>query len=231
MLADLHGDVKSLIMTDIDELLRQSDELAIKLFGLLELPLRFNAPRIIASRILCGVSFEHSESVRILISTGNFTSSLGVLRMQYEALVKAVWVFYAASENSVSKVQSTLNHETEKWADRIPLLSEILAELEGKAPPEALGPLKEFKEYSWRALNSYVHGGIHAITRHSVGYPVELLAQALRMSNGLQMMTGMILAILSGDARQCERMLEIQRKYANCCPPLNPNYTAPPGNG
>ena len=211
----------SLIVPDIADLLHQSDELASELSVLLELPPYDNTPRITTSRTLCGVSFEHSEGARILIATGNFTSSLGVLRMQYEALVKAIWSLYAASENSISKLQSELNHETVKWADKIPLLSELLVELEGKAPAQALEQLNEFKEYSWKPLSSYIHGGIHAITRHGNGYPIELLAQAVRSSNGLQVMTGMMLVILSGDTKQQGRMPKIQQRFANCCPAIN----------
>lgn len=208
----------SLMVTNLADLINQSDELAADLSSLLDLPPFDNSPRISSSRTLCGVSFEHSESVRVLIRTGNFTSSLGVLRMQYEALTKAIWALYAASETSISKIHSDLNHETAKWADKIPLLSELLIELNGKAPAQALGQLNEFKEYSWKPLSSYIHGGIHAMARHGKGYPVELLMQAVRSSNGLQMMTGMMLVILSGDPRQQGRMPKIQQKYARCCP-------------
>ena len=216
----------SLMVTDLSDLLYQSDELAAELSALLELSPYDNSPRISASRTLCGVSFEHSESVRILIKTGNFTSSLGVLRMQYEALTKAIWALYAASETSISKLNSNLSHGSVKWADKIPLLNELLVELNGKAPAQALGQLNEFKEYSWKPLSSYIHGGIHAITRHGKGYPVELLAQAVRSSNGLQVITGMMLVILSGDPRQQGRMPKIQQKFASCCPPVNPHNPA-----
>lgn len=213
-------------MTDIKILLHQSDELATELSALMELPAYDNSPRIISCRTLCGVSFEHSESVRILITTRNFTSSLAVLRMQYEALVKAIWALYAASETSITKLQSTLNPENAKWADKIPLLGELLVELEGKAPARALGPLKEFKEYSWKPLSSYIHGGVHAITRHGKGYPIELLDQAVKSSNSLQVMTGMMLVVLSGDAKQQGRISKIQQKFANCCTAINPHHAA-----
>jgi hypothetical protein len=145
--------------------------------------------------------------------------------MQYEALVKAIWARYAASENSLSKLQSNLSHETVKWADKIPPLSGLLVELEGKAPAQALAQLNEFKEYSWKPLSSYIHGGIHAITRHFNGYPIELLEQAVRSSNGLQVMAGMMLVVLSGDTKQQGRMSKIQQRFANCCPSLNRHNT------
>lgn len=217
-------------MTDIVDLLHRSDELSAELAAFLDLPTYDNSARISSSRTLCGVSFEHAESVRVLISTGNFTSSLGVLRMQYESLVKAVWSLYAASDNTISKLQCDLNAETAKWADKVPLLNEILVELEGKAPPQAIGPLLEFKEYSWKPLSSYIHGGIHAITRHGKGYPTELLSEAVRSSNGLQVMAGMMLVILSGDSRQQGKIPGIQQRFADCCPNLNPHNTALQGS-
>jgi hypothetical protein len=213
----------SLAVSEIVELLHRSDELSNALTVFLDLPQYDNSAKITSSRTLCGVSFEHAESVRDLISTGNFTSSLGVLRMQYEALVKAVWALYAASDNMISKLQSDLNAETEKWADKIPPLNELLVQLEGKAPPQAISPLLEFKEYSWKPLSSYIHGGIHAINRHGKGYPSALLTQAVRSSNGLQVMCGMMLVILSGDRGQQGKISNIQQKFADCYPNLNPH--------
>lgn len=210
----------SLAVPNIEELLNRSAELAEVLAEFLTLSPYDDSARTTSSRTLCGVSFEHAESARILIANGNFTSSLGVLRMQYDALVKAVWVLYAASDSLVGKLQNELNHETAKSADKMPLLTEMLGELDGKAPAQAISPLLEFKEYSWKPLSSYIHGGIHAITRHSKGYPTPLLSQAVRSSNGLLVMTGMMLVILSRDSRHSGRMLSIQQRFADCCPNL-----------
>jgi hypothetical protein len=205
---------------NFEDLLTRSTELAETVAEFLMLSPYESSAKITTSRTLCEVSFEHAESVRILISTGNFTSSLGVLRMQYESLVKAVWALYAASDTSLKKLQSELNNESAKWADKVPPLSEILSELEGKAPPQAVGPLREFKEYSWKPLSSYIHGGIHAISRRSKGYPKPLLEQAVRSSNGLLLMTGMNLVILSGDSSHSGKVAAIQKRFADCCPNL-----------
>lgn len=35
--------------------------------------------------------------------------------------------------------------------------------------------LSELKASGWRALNSYVHGGLHPLARMSDGYPLELI--------------------------------------------------------
>jgi hypothetical protein len=209
------------VRINVDKLLSRTSKLSQALTTFLPLPTYDNSPRIIASRTLCAVSFEHATSVHALTSLGNFTSALGILRMQYEALVKSIWALYAASENSIEKLQSELNDDTAKWADKLPTLNEMLIELNGKAPQLALNPLIEFRDYSWKPLSSYIHGGIHALSRHKKGYPSALLIQALKSSNGLLIMAGMMLTILSGDKNQSGKIALIQRQFSDCCPNLN----------
>ncbi len=178
-----------------------------------------DSPRLVASRILCGVALEHAESAKILLVSGNFTSAVGLLRLQYEALVRATWLLYAASDIAAEKLVAELTNEKAKKADKLPMLSEMLNKLEGKAPAEPLSMLLEFKQYSWKPLSSFVHGGIHAISRHSKGYPVPLLDQALRASNGVSTMVGMLLVILSGDQAQRGKISKLQIEFADCLPP------------
>jgi hypothetical protein len=177
------------------------------------------SPRLGTCRILCSVVLEHAESTKLLIVSGNFTSAIGLLRLQYETMVRAMWLLYAASDVAVEKLAAELNHKSPKKTDKMPMLSEMLNKLEGKAPVEAFSMLLEFKQYSWKPLSSFVHGGIHAINRHSRGYPVLLLEQALRASNGVSLMVGMLLVIVSGDKAQRGKITEVQKRFADCLPP------------
>ncbi len=175
-----------------------------------------DSARILGSRTLCGVAMEHAESTKILIATGNFTSATGLLRLQFEALVRAMWVLYAASDNAAKKVEQGIMKKTE----RIPMLSEMLQKLEGKAPQEAIGMLLEFKEYSWKPLSSYIHGGAHAISRHKNGYPLDLLEQVLKASNAVSTMIAMLLVILSGDISHRDKITKLQIQFSDCLPEL-----------
>ena len=186
--------------------------------GFLDLKPSDDSPRLTACRILCSVALEHAESAKILIVSGNFTSAVGLLRLQYEALVRAVWLLYAASDSAVGKLAAELTSEGARKSEKLPMLSEMLSKLEGKAPAEPLSMLQEFKQYSWKPLSSFVHGGSHAINRHSKGYPVLLLEQALRASNGVSIMVGMLLVILSGDLAQRGEISAVQIEFADCLP-------------
>lgn len=203
-------------MTDLNKLLMESAELDERLQVLL-MPAGLAAPeRERCSGILCDVAFEHAESVKILLASGNFTSATGLVRLQYEALVRAMWIYYAASDLVVGRLMSELTTESARVANNLPMMSEMLDSLVGKAPKEATDMLLEFKEYSWKPLNSFVHGGIHAVERHSKGYPLPLLIQLLKASNGVSMMTGMLLVIISGNPALVGRIPSIQAEFRGC---------------
>jgi hypothetical protein len=201
-----------------DSLLGQSAEFESHVIRVLSLSGNDASERVRLSRIMCSVSLEHAESLKMLLASGNFTSAVSLLRLQYESLVRGVWALYAATDTDVEKLTSDLTHQAAKRADRMPMLGEMMEKLRTSAPIEATGPLDEFREYSWKSLSSYVHGGIHAIDRHSKGYPEGVLEQALRASNGLCGVTGMFAAVLTGDRHEVSEMAKLYKKYSDCLP-------------
>jgi hypothetical protein len=79
---------------------------------------------------------------------------------------------------------------------------------------------------AWSALNSFVHAGIHPLRRHVEGYPLPLILDVLRNSNGLSTMAGMTLAILTGDENISQSMARVQPQFADCLPDLYQNGSA-----
>jgi hypothetical protein len=205
---------------ELNSLLMRSAELESALSELIGLGASISDPRTLSSRSMCGVSFEHAESVKLLTVAGNFTSAVGLLRLQYETLVRAIWILYAASDEAVSKLQAEFTAESAAKSERLPMLSDMLTHLEGKCPDQVTKQLLEFKEYSWKPLSSFVHGGIHAIARHSRGYPEGPLLQVVKTSNGLSLMAGMLVVILSGDLTQSGRLAKFQMEFLDCLPSL-----------
>ncbi|AMO70177.1 hypothetical protein AZF00_18535 [Zhongshania aliphaticivorans] len=165
---------------------------------------------------MCSVSLEHAESFKILLSLRNFTSAIGLLRLQFECLVRGIWVLYAASETELTKLTAELNEENQKIANKLPMLSEMISQLEKKAPKNAIDPILEFKQYSWKPLSSYVHGGLHAIDRHSKGYPIQILEHALKASNGVNGLTAVFASILTGQPQLTKDVYESFDKFADC---------------
>lgn len=165
---------------------------------------------------MCSVALEHAESFKILLASRNFTSAIGLLRLQFECLVRGMWVLYAATDTAVGKLTAELNEENQKRADNLPMLNEMIKRLEVKAPKNAIDPILEFKQYSWKPLSGYVHGGLHAIDRHSKGYPIEILTQALKASNGVNGMVAVLGSILSGQPALTKEVYQSFNSYSDC---------------
>lgn len=203
----------------MNELLRKSAELEDEIAAFADhVPLDLNERESSAST-LCGIVLEHSVSAKILFGAGKFTSAVSLFRLQYEIFVRAMWMHYAASDAQVEKLGAVLTPTGAKKAEKMLMLSEMLDQMEGKAPAEAVAMLREFKESSWKALNSFVHGWIHALARHRGGYPEPLLMQTLKCSNGVSLMAGMLLVIISNDPALKGQIPKLQVKFNDCLPP------------
>ena len=87
------------------------------------------------------------------------------MRSQFEAVTRVTWLFYAASDSKIENTMKTLS-ELSQNADQKPSNSEMIKALSGKAPEQAVLMLNEFREVQWKALNSYVHGGVHLSLIH-----------------------------------------------------------------
>ncbi len=132
----------------MDTLLSESAQLEGELMEFFGIQTFQNSKRYKASKILCGIIFEHAQSSKMLIASGNFSSAISLVRLQYEGLVRAMWLLYSASDIAVEQLMAELTNENSKRAEKLPMMSEMLSKLEGKAPSQAIELLQEFKEYS-----------------------------------------------------------------------------------
>ena len=169
----------------LDRIFDESDALAEDLMSEIDLPLIDASPRIIISEVACSLSLEHWHAARYLLRLGNPPSALVVHRVQFESLTRCTWLTYEASDNQLKKVTEDLTIETEQTAKNMPQVADMLQQLSKSGPRPAYEALTRFKDYSWKALNSHAHAGIHPIRRHHDGYPTDIIENALRNANGL----------------------------------------------
>lgn len=177
-----------------------------------------DSPRISTSVAAASVAFEHGRAVRALIAQDMVTSALSLIRLQHEALTRAVWAFYAATDLAIDKLSAPLSKDTEAVANKLPMLNDMLKAIQGKAPEAATLGLLAFKDNNNAALNSFVHGGIHALQRHTQGYPLPLVRQAIHNGNGLQLMAAMMLAVLTNNPVTTRRIGALQAEFVDCLP-------------
>ncbi len=205
----------------MNKLLLRSDEFETALNEALNAsPFRLfdDSPKFSICANACLLSLEHASSVRILFAAEAPHSATGLLRLQYEALLRAAWVLYAANELQHSKLATQLDIESEHAANKLPGPAEMLKALEAKAPIGLIQPLNEFKTVAMKGLNSFVHGGIHPLTRIKEGFPEVLALQLVRNSNGLMHFGYRMLASLAGSQALMNQMTHLYGPFADCFP-------------
>lgn len=183
-----------------------------------------DSARIAASVSAASVALEHGRALRVLVADGLPTAALSLMRLQHEALTRALWLLYAADDTAIHKLTAPLTKEAELAAGKLPMMADMLKQLGTQpAAAQALIGLLAFKGNNAAALNSFVHGGIHALQRQAQGYPTPLIIGALRNCNGLMVMAAMMLAILTGRQPLVHAVSRLQVTFADDLPPVLPS--------
>jgi len=163
------------------------------------------------------IVLEHSNAISLLISNSLITTALAVFRLQYDALVRQVWLLYVASDLEIAKLSLPLTKESAQSVNNwIPSTNEMLKQLELKAPATLYKTLSDFKLYSSQALNSFVHTGIHAIARKKEGFYSGMVISVLRQSNNLFQMASLALSIDSGNEVLMMDLVNTTKKFPDC---------------
>lgn len=166
----------------------------------------------------CTLCIEHGRVLRTAYVVDAPNSGSSLLRLQYEALLRAAWLLFAANPSHVEALSCPLDAESERAAKNLPGYSDMLKAVLKAAPEGLSAPLAEFNQYSRHALNSFVHSGIHALHRTRHGFPTEMAVTAMRFSNGLTHFAYRALANLSGSQRRMDRVTRLHADFADCLP-------------
>ncbi|MBD8697041.1 hypothetical protein [Stenotrophomonas sp. CFBP 13718] len=181
----------------LEILFAQSESLRSQVLQIIDLPLYPRDARCRTSALLCSLSLDHCDGALSLLAQGIFPSALVVHRAQFEAVLRGVWVLYGANDGQVGKLASHLDPISEQAAKSLPGAKEMMDVLANKAPAPAYDAIQEFSQYNLKALNSYVHAGIHPLRSHEEGMQPELVVQALKNINGVGVLAALQLAVLT----------------------------------
>ena len=175
----------------IEQILRRSEELDDTIVRMLD-PDTYSAfgpdrQRMALSVTAASLSLEHARALRFLVAGGFVSSAVPTMRMQFEATTRSAWLLFAATDAQVALAGAPLTAESEEAARDLPMATGMIKDLAKAAVPAAAAPaamLGQFNKVQRNALNSFIHGGIHALRRHEEGYPVQLVRQLVECSNG-----------------------------------------------
>lgn len=177
-------------------------------------------PRYRGSVVAARLSTEHARGARLLLLEALAPQSgTALLRLQFEALLRAVWILHCATDDHVRKLTASLTETSEQEAKRLPGPSEMLERVIASTPVGLHDPLVQFHRSSWRALNSYVHAGIHPMARASGGFPIDMAEQITRLSNGLVHLAYRLQASLLGQA-QVDAVTRAWPQFRDTLPPI-----------
>src|SRR5262245_2764438 len=98
----------------LQDRLHQSDQLSERLSRILDAGGHDGTPRSTSAAALCAIALEHGYSIRALIELDHLTSAIALLRIQFEAVVRSLWVHFAASEEWASKLAALIESRSLK---------------------------------------------------------------------------------------------------------------------
>lgn len=165
------------------------------------------------------VASQHGQAIRLLLSSDLQVSAMGLLRLQYEAVLRAAWACYAASERDVAALAAPLTPSTAKAANSIGLPAHLLESIEAcGAPADLKRMLREIRTSSWGFMNSYVHAALHPLRRHDA-HPEHELVTALRISNGMGAVTCALMVLVMQRPHLQNDINVVCIGFPECMPP------------
>ncbi|MCI1130339.1 hypothetical protein MOQ11_00400 [Stenotrophomonas maltophilia] len=199
----------------MEDLLNRSALLRQALLSTVDHPLADDSPRLLASMDAALLSLEHAEALRTLLQAGMAPSAMALMRCQYEAFTRSVWILHCATDDQVELL--SLPPETGTSEKGLPMLSKMLDAFAKVSELDNLLPhLIELRVHAWAPLNSFVHAGVHAMSRSRDGFPAPLAVNVIRMSNNLSMMAGQHIAVLTGVPGLQKEVLRLDEIFAEC---------------
>ena len=152
--------------------------------------------------------FDMQRAIFDLVSLKHSGAASALLRVLFEAHIKAEWVRICATEEQLHQfkkdnVKSTINPKKDIT------FGEMVSQLE-EAKPNLDGAILEFKKHHWKGLNSYTHAGVLQLIQFSQGQEKkeDLLNNAIDFSSRFSIASlGSVGKILKSE--------EILSKYIN----------------
>ncbi len=183
-------------MVDVE----RAQKLLSVLAEVIDHPLYDDSPRIGLSAILANTTLEFGNSTRTLCAENQLLGATVCLRSQFESFVRSIWIAHCATDAQIDRLNiNQLTLETIQGAKNIPLANDMIEDMQ--AVPHLANlmvAINEFKDSSWRSLNSFVHSGLHAVIHTKFGWPESLIDQTFKISNGICVSAFTHLGILTG---------------------------------
>ena len=155
------------------------------------------------------MALEHQKSIVLLTANSLFGSAAALVRLEFEAYVRGVWLLYCASEVEIEKFKKDkLNKKFWELIDAIEKLEAF-----------NVGTLSHVKETSLKAMNSFTHSGLYQIVRRNTAneirpnYTDEELVDALETANSFGILTAIAISDMAQNEQLAQKVFERGQKF------------------
>jgi hypothetical protein len=133
---------------ELGRLLDRSGDLERELNRMLggeQIQLHDDSTRTLVTLSAAQTSMEHGVALRTLLAQPLPTAGISMMRLQHEALTRAAWLLYAATDEPIDRLVAPLDAAAERAAAKLPMAKTMLDEIVGKAPHGAVEMLTHFR--------------------------------------------------------------------------------------
>ena len=155
-------------------------------------------------------SIEHGTAILVLIDEGLYGSALALIRLQFEAYVRGIWLAHSASDSEVDTAGQ----------DEFPKMDRIIASLEKPGLLDG-SLLSTIKRDSWKHLNSLTHSGYQQIgprlNKNGIGsyFDEDQIQIALNWAESLTILGAVAFAELAKNDQLAHALLKRARLAAS----------------
>jgi hypothetical protein len=154
-------------------------------------------------------SIEHGMAILVLVDEDLYGSALALIRLQFEAYVRGIWLAQCAGDNEVDRA----GH------DDFPVINSMIASLEKPGLLDS-ALLSTLKRDAWKPLNSLTHTGYQQIgprlNKDGIGsyFDDDQIRVALNWAEALTILCAVAFAGLAKDDELALSALERARAVA-----------------
>lgn len=160
------------------------------------------------------MALEHQKSIVLLTATSLFGSAAALVRLEFEAYVRGIWLLFCASEPQLKIFKN------DKLDRKFGQLIEDVEKLEAYNS----GTLSHVKKVSWDVMNSLTHSGYYQVIRRNTAdeiipnYTDDELLNALSSANSFGILTAVEIANIAKDEELAHEILERGQTYFEKAP-------------
>ena len=165
--------------------------------------------------LLGNLAVDHFSSVILLMRHGCYGSALALVRVIYEAMMRAYWIYYCAEARDLDSIGTKDSYEFPSMQDMADLVDQNYFSRSG------LSPFAAIKQNVWKSLNSFTHSGLRQLRRQvdedgiRPSYPDGELDDALRAAGAFALFAGWLIANITD---QDEKAFELVTLMENQSP-------------